>query len=41
MESKLEAIARRTGSTAGKVKMSLYRTRKGLREFLEKEGYEL
>ena len=37
----VEAIARRTGSTAGKVKMSLYRTRKGLREYLEKEGYEL
>ena len=38
---KLEAIAKETGFTLGKVKMSLSRTKKRLREKLRKEGFEL
>ena len=37
----LEAIARRYGYTMAKVKSLLYRTRKGLREHLIREGYAL
>ena len=38
---KLEAIAKETGFTLGKVKMSLSRTKKRLKEKLRKEGFEL
>ena len=38
---KLEAVAKETGFTLGKVKMSLSRTKKRLREKLRKEGFEL
>lgn len=38
---KLEAIAKETGFTLGKVKMSLSRTKKRLSEKLRKEGFEL
>ena len=38
---RLEAVARRTGFTLGKVKMSLARTKKKLMEILRKEGFEL
>ena len=38
---KLEAIAKETGFTLGKVKMSLARTKKKLMEKLRKEGFEL
>ena len=38
---KLEAVARETGFSLGKVKMSLARTKKKLREELRKEGFEL
>ena len=38
---KLEAVAKETGFTLGKVKMSLSRTKKRLKEKLRKEGFEL
>ena len=38
---KLEAIAKETGFSLGKVKMSLARTKKKLMEKLRKEGFEL
>ena len=38
---KLEKVARETGFSLGKVKMSLSRTKKRLREKLRKEGFEL
>ena len=38
---KLEAVAKETGFSLGKVKMSLARTKKKLMEKLRKEGFEL
>ncbi len=37
----IKSISRRFGLSQSKVKTQLYRCRKKLREFLEKEGYEL
>lgn len=37
----VSAIAERLGVTENKVSVSLYRTRRKLREYLEKEGFEL
>ena len=34
-------ISKRYGFTPGKVKSMLFRMRKGLRDHLEKEGYDL
>ena len=40
-EEPIEAIAERTGMSVTAVKSSLLRTRRGLREYLEREGYKL
>lgn len=37
----LREIAARQGSREGRIKSMLYRTRQGLREYLEKEGFEV
>ena len=37
----IREIADRTGAKESRVKVTLYRTREALREFLEKEGYEI
>jgi RNA polymerase sigma-70 factor (ECF subfamily) len=41
MSESIREIARRTGSSEGKIKMMLMRTRKKLADKLKKEGFTL